>query len=239
MADIYIEYWEITEYGGHFVDQARSLIGASPLVDVDHIRTLVSEAAAKVDAELEKAGLKPSDLRSGRGSTGVAAAAARKDLRRFFYYLLSLDDTVILDREAFFPGCRLGELKHVKPVELGGRLDQILLAFALPANRALPRRDAWETRLTATRNALFDALAGKGSAGRLSQQSLAGLRQARAEFLHLYNGVAKPLVRALLRALGRDHEYQLYFADLQVDDSNLAPGRVRDAAAGEAYAALE
>jgi hypothetical protein len=236
MANRFIDYWEITEYGSHFVDQARSLIGASPLVDVDHMRTLVSEAAAKVGAELEKVGLKPSVLRSGRDSASIIADAARKELRRFFYYLISLDQTVILDREAFFPGYPLGDLKHAKPVELGVRLDQILLALALPANRALPRREVWQTRLTATRDALSGALAGTDSAGRLSQPSLAGLRQARAEFLHLYNGVAKPLVRALLGALGRDHEYQLYFADLQADESSRPPGQAPGAAP---HAALE
>jgi hypothetical protein len=233
MANTYIDYCEITEYSDHFVERSRSLVGASPLVDVDHMRMLVSEAAARVGAELDKIGLRGSDLRSGRVGMGMAADAARKDLRRFFYYLISLDETVILDREAFFPGYRLGELKHLVPVELGARLDQIRAAFALPTNQALPRREAWQARLSATQNALFDALAREGGTGRLPQQSLAGLRKARAEFLHLYDGVAKPLLRALLGALGRDHEYQLYFADLQADASSSLSRQVLDARPGE------
>ena len=39
--------------------------------------------------------------------------------------------------------------------------------------------------------------------------------RARAHFLRVYHGLAKPAVRALLTHLGRDHEYRQFFLDLQ------------------------
>jgi hypothetical protein len=40
----------------------------------------------------------------------------------------------------------------------------------------------------------------------------------REEFLNVYNGVAKPLVRGLLASLGKSAEYEHSFRDLQLNE---------------------
>lgn len=220
MADRYIDYWEVGEYGGHFVAHARTLIGASPLVDVELLCSMVTSAIGKLESELETLGIKRSSLRSGRDDTAVTTEAARRHIRRFFMHVGSLDDTANLDIEAFFPGYKLGDIATLKPADLKARMDEILRGFAIPANSKLPQRELWQQMLTGARDALNDALSSKGTASRLTRQGSAGLRQAREEFLHVYTGVAKPLIRGLLSALGREHELKLFFLDLQINETS-------------------
>jgi hypothetical protein len=219
MADKYIDYWEVGEYGSHFLEHARTLIGASSLVDVEQLCSLVAGTVARMEAELDTIGIKRSSLRSGRDDTAIATNTARKNIRRFFMHLGSLDDTSRLDIEAFFPGYKLGDITNLKPADLQARLDELLGAFAIPANSRLPQRETWQNTLTTTRDALSDALSSEGNADRLTRQGSAGVRQAREEFFDVYHGVAKPLIRGLLKSLGREHEYKLFFVDLQVSEA--------------------
>lgn len=218
MADRYIDYWEVGEYGAYFVEHAEPLVDASPLVDVEHMRSMVAAAVAKVDSELERAGMQRSELRFGRGDSKTASTAACKVLRRFFHYLHSVDDTVEVDVDEFFAGGKLGELGRLKPADLKTRLDDTLRGFAVARNSALPEGETWKQELTAARDNLNAALASKGSARQQTRQGSRDLIDARLAFLDVYNGVAKPLIRGLLRSLGREHEYKLYFADLQTNE---------------------
>jgi hypothetical protein len=224
MADRYIDYWEAGKYGAYFMEHARSLIGASPLVNIELLCSMMASAVSKMEAELDKMGIKRSSLRSGRDATTIATDTARKHIRRFFMHLGSLDDTANLDIEAFFPGYRLGDIATLEPAELGARMDDLLRAFAVPANRKLPQRETWKQTLTATRGALDDALSNKSQASRPPREGSTSLRQAHEEFFALYNGVAKPIVRGLLRSLGREHELELFFIDLQVSEAGRPAG---------------
>lgn len=229
MADDYIDYLEVGEYGGHFVEEAQKLVGASKLVDVEELRTLIGNAVEKVAVELEAAGVKRSDMRTSRGSVETATEAARKEIDRFYSFLGSLDDDVKVDKAAFFPGNKLGALAALKPADLKGKLDDLARGFSAPANAALPDRAKWEQKLTGARDALGGALVGKGGARGLSIKSTAGLIAAREGFLKAYNGVAKRLIQGLLASLGREGEMKLFFSDLVVHES----GKARAPSAGE------
>jgi hypothetical protein len=225
MADDYIDYWEVGEYAAHFLNASKQLVGASKLVDMEEVRTLVQHGADRVAVELQKTGIQRSARRRGGGTVEEANDAARKDVEKFHNYLNSLDDDLPLDRAAFFPGDKLGPISTFKPADMKAKLDEVLRGFAVPSHHGLPDRNKWKKRLEAARDGLADAIAGKSGARGASVQATTQLVQGREEFLGVYNGVAKPLVRGLLAHLGRKDEYNQFFADLLVNESGAAtPG---------------
>lgn len=222
MADDHIDYLEVGEYGEHFGEEGKKLIQASPLVNVEALIALVGGAVGKVNAELEKAGIKRSDVRTGRSGTEEAAALGRSEIERFYNYLGSLDKDVVFDKEAFFPKGKLGALAALKPGDVKSRVEDVLRGFTAEANAALPEHAKWSQKLGAARDGLASALAGKGGARSVSIQSTAELVAAREEFLEAYNGVAKRLIRGLLASLKREEEMRLFFKDLQVNEGSRA-----------------
>ena len=219
MADRYIDYLEVGEYGDHFVSESNKLDNLSPLVDVPALRAKVQTAVAAVDAELAKAGIKRGDLRGGRETTATATAAGKDLIQRFYYSLLGLPKTSAVDVEAFYPGKLLGDVAVAKPADVNGRLGAILKGFDTAANKAAaPLLGTWQQDLTAGRDALASALADKGGALGTSITSTAALIAARESFLRVYNRVAKKLVSGLLADLGREAEYELFFKDLTVNE---------------------
>lgn len=222
MADNHIDFFEVGEYGGHFVEEVQKLVQVSPLVNVEALIALVGGAVGSVNAELEKVGVKRSDLRTGRSDTEGAAERGRKEIERFYSYLGSLDDDVAVDRKAFFSEGKMGALAVLKPGDVKSKLEDVLRGFTAPANAGLPEHAKWAQKLGAARDGLAGALAGKGSARSVSVQSTAGLVAAREEFLDSYNGVAKRLIRGLLASLKREEEMRLFFLDLQVNEGGKA-----------------
>jgi hypothetical protein len=217
MADRYIDYFEVSEYGSYFVTEAAALVGASELVNIAVLRQRVSAAVEAVVVELEKIGIRRSDLRIGQADVDAAVPAVRKELERFYNFLGGLEDEAEIDRESFFPGDRLGNLASLKPADLLARLDEVLLGFLVPANAGIPERDKRKAKLESVRKTLADALGSSSANTNRVISATAGLATARERFLGLYNGVAKPLVRAMLADLGRADEYTRFFLDLQVD----------------------
>lgn len=217
MADRYIDYFEVSEYGSYFVTEAALLVGASELVNIAALRQRVSAAVEAVVVELEKIGIRRSDLRIGHADVDAALPAVRRELERFHNFLGGLEDDAEVDRESFFPGDRLGNLASLKPADLLARLDEVLLGFLVPANAGVPERDKRKAKLEAVRKTLADALGSSSANTNRVISATAGLAAARERFLGLYNGVAKPLVRAMLADLGRADEYTRFFLDLQVD----------------------
>lgn len=229
MADTYIDYLEAGEYGDHFIEESKKLDGLWPGVDVEAVRAEVGAAVAAVDAELGKVGIKRGSLREDRKGTKEKAAAARKEIERFYNYLGSLDDDVYFDWTAFFPGGNLGALAALKPADVKARLGDIARGFSVAANSALPDKDKWQGKIEKASTDLGTALASKGSATASSIVGTAGLTAARAQFLVTYNGVAKPIIQGLLTKLGRKEEMRLFFKDLQVNE---APTAKKPAAEG-------
>jgi len=83
----------------------------------------------------------------------------------------------------------------------------------------------WQADIRATRTALAEAVTGKHGASSGATRVVGSLGQARLDFLHVYNKVAKPLIRGLLADLKREHELRRYFRDMQVhEDRAAAPG---------------
>jgi hypothetical protein len=217
MADRYIDYFEVSEYGSYFVTETAALVGASELVNIALLRERVAAAVEAVVVELEKIGIRRSDLPVGRDDLVTATPAVRKELERFYNFLGGLEDDVKIDRNAFFPGGELGNLVSLKPNDLLGSIDEVLGGFALPANAHLPECDKRKAKLESVRKALADALGTRSPAIHRTISATASLAAARERFLGLYNGVAKPLVRAILADLGRADEYLHFFLDLQVN----------------------
>lgn len=220
MADEYIDYLEVGEYGRGCVAALARLAGAATLVNVEALSAQVEAAVGAVDQELERAGVERGDLRGQRRSVEEAAADGRKAIEKHHAWLKALDDDAPVDREAFFPGMRLGALAALKPADVQSRLGALVRGFAVAGNAAMPERADRLQRLTAARDALDAAIAGKGGATALKIQSTAGLVAAREAFLHVYNKVAKPVVRGQLAALGREQELKEFFPDLAVNETS-------------------
>jgi hypothetical protein len=232
MADRYIDYLEVGEYGDHFVSESKKLDNLSPFVDVPALRDHVQAAVSAVDAELAKVGVKRGDLRGGRETTTTAAAEGKDLIQRFYYYLLSLPKASGVDVEDFFPGRVLGDVAHAKPADVNGRLGALLKGFDTAANKAAASAfGAWQEDLTAGRDVLTTALAAKGGAQGLAVTSTAALIAARESFLRAYNKVAKKLVGGLLASLGREAEYELFFKDLTVNEAPKVGKKGEDAPA--------
>lgn len=223
MADDYIDYEECLEYGDHFQTEAKQLTGLSPIVDVNALVAYVATTQKAVADQLSAQGIKLSDLRGDRKDVGDAAPKLRRVIEQFHRYLGSVDDALGIDREAFFPGGKLGNISQMKPADLVGKAKKVLDGFAAPANAALPDAATWQAKLTAARDALANATSSKGSSRTVSIQGTAELVAAREAFLKAYNGVAKRVVAGLLVHLDRKDELRLYFKDLQVNESSSTP----------------
>ncbi|AKT42963.1 hypothetical protein [Chondromyces crocatus] len=218
MADNYIDYFEVDEYGGGFLTALMRLEGVATLVNVSGLRGLVLGSVQGVNQELKNAGITRSDLRGQRVGVEEATSRGRKELERFHSYLNSLDEAAQFDREAFFKRSKLGALSALKPADVNARLKDAIRGFDVPANVALPDRVARLAKLTEASDDLEAALADKGTSVAVKLKSTASLVQARERFLHVYNQVAKPLVRAELSLLGREREMRDFFPDLRVHE---------------------
>lgn len=228
MPDKYIDYVECVEYGQHLVTEARALTGVTKLINMPWLIARMQERIVGVQGELDKAGIKRSVVRDGRGDTSSAAAHGRTTLDRFFHYLHTLPPGTRLDFEAFFPGRTNSGLVRLKPADLVARISAVVRGFSVPSNAALPSAEAWKQELVQARDALDAAVSGKGNMDTRAIVATTELVRARKSFLAFYNGVAKPAVRAALSELGRGHEFRLFFRDLLVHESRL-PGDPDDA----------
>lgn len=230
--DPYIDYREVSVYGRYFYRHVEPLIGASELVDVEALRRRVLARVEAVEAELLVVGGPRSVERLGRGSVGEASEDMRDHLRRFYFHLQSLPVRSGVDVAAFFTGGKLGRISQHKPEDLLAQGDAVLRGFTLPASATLPESARWQTEITASRQALDEAIHGKLSASNDASAGTGALSQARSSFLVVYNKVAKRMIRGLLAELGREHELRRYFRDLQVNEEREIVGDVPDELAG-------
>jgi hypothetical protein len=218
MADRYIDYGEVTEYGRYFWVRAAQLVGASPLVDVEAVRRRVLAEVEAVEAEHGSTRTQKSGFRIGQSDVGAASPELADLLRRFFHHLKTLPGTVAVDTKAFFPTGNLGKLHLLKPADVLARADEVLHGFTVPANVTLVGAADWQRDVQTSRTTLADALAGKHVARGGASSSVGSLAAARERFLHVYNVLAKRLVHVVLADLGRMGEYRSFFLDLQVNE---------------------
>lgn len=219
MADRYVDFLEVGEYGDHFVAQSKELDGLSPLVDVPALRAKVQGAVDAVDQELGKIGVKRGALRAGRGATDAAAAEGRDLIQRFYYTLRGLPASSGVDVLAFYPGGLLGDVTSLKADDVKGRLSAMLKGFETAANKAAAASfGTWPNDLQVGHDKLAAALADKGGSVGKSITGTAALNAARDQFLWVYNRVAKKLVAGLLADVKREGEYELFFKDLKVNE---------------------
>lgn len=221
--DRYIDYREVSEYGKHFLDTLPSLAGKSELVDVPKLGALVSNAVNAVETELQKTTGGKSDLRDERSETVEAAATVRDSLTRFYHYLRSLPKSTDLDFDALYPGQTMGDLGHLKPADLEAKAADVLRGFNTPKNKTIASLADWKTEIESGRQTLSDAVSGKGNASGNAFVATAALIDARKNFLHVYNKVAKNIVRGVLAQLGRENEFHLFFKDLTVNEGGNNP----------------
>lgn len=219
MADRYIDYDEVSEYGRHFLGALASLAGQSSLIDLTRLETLVTNATQAVESELAETKTDRSSLRGERAGTAEATEALRDGIVRYFHFVRSLPKSVDIDIDAFYPGGILGGVAHLKPADLLSKGRDLLRGFDTPKNSAAVVLSAWKVELGKMSQTLSDAIAGKGDASADAFVATAALIEARKNFLHVYNKVAKPLVRGLLAHLGRENEFTLFFKDLTVNES--------------------
>lgn len=237
MAENHIDYREVSEYGRYFLDAVATLessIDPSPesaapqavsepatavsgaLVDISMIRDIVEQAVLAVEASLPKTdGLGGATPK--RASVQDAMRDCRDRIQRFYYYLRSLHPDAGGDLLAFFPSGRLGALNRLGAAGLCGKVNAITRGFSAPGNLGLANALVWRQELEAGRDALERAIASRSWRSREAVGS-GSLVRARAYFLRVYHGMAKPAVRALLTHLGRDHEYRRFFLDLQMGE---------------------
>lgn len=222
MADRYIDYGEVSEYGKQFLKLLPALAGQSELVDVDKLGALVSSAMLAVETELQNATDDRSDLRGGRTETTEATATLRDTVSRFYYHLLSLPKTTDFDFDALFPGQTMGDLGHLKPADLVSKAADVLRGFNNEKNKSVAALASWKTELTTAHQTLSDAISGKSKTSGKAFVATAALVEKRKNFLHAYNKVAKPILRGLLAQLNRENEYELFFKDLTVNEGGHA-----------------
>lgn len=218
MADRYIDYDEISEYGRHFLEALPSLAGKSNLVDLAKLDSLVTSAMQNVESELQKTTGDRSSLRGERSDTSIATNSLRDVLTRFYYFLKSVPGQNSFDFEALFPGKTMGDLGHLKPADLESKAADVLRGFETSANQSLAMFAPWKSEIDTARQTLSNALAGKGNATGKSFVATASLVQARKDFLHAYNKIAKPILRGVLASLNRENEWPLFFKDLTVSE---------------------
>lgn len=240
MADDFIAFTEIDEYGDYFATHAKPLVGLSSLIDVKYLITIVTDAQTAVATELAKQGIQKSDTRTTSKSVAALTEDLQGEIRRFHKHLGSLDPSVSVDMDAFFPGGKLGKLGPLKPADLVSKAKTIVNGFSAKANAGLPGAAAWSAKIAAARDALDDADSGRGVSTVQRIQSTTALVAARETFLTKYNGVAKRAILALLTELDRKDEYRLFFKDLRVnEDGTPTKKEEKPAAAEEDEAAKE
>lgn len=220
--DRYIDYQEVSEYGRYFVNNVLPLVGASPLVDVETLRRQVLAAVEILEAHLQGADTQKSSVRTERGSIDETVEQMRDVLRRFYRFLQSLPPQTLLDMAAFFAGGKLGNLAQNKPEDVLAQADATLRGFSAPAHANLPGATMWQADIRTARTALAEAVTGKHGASSSASRAVGSLGQAREDFLHVYNKVAKRLIRGLLADLQREHEMRRYFRDMQVHEDRAA-----------------
>jgi len=229
MPDKYIDYDEVSEYGGHAAREIKKLSGSSDLVDADKLADKLADSVAAVESETAIARGQKNELRDKRGSTEDAYEEARDVVTRFYYHLRSLPTSVDFNFDAFYEGQTLGDTSKLKPADLRAKAGYILSGFDAPKNKSITTFASWKADISAAHDALNDALNGKGGAKKKTFVATASLIAAREKFLAFYHGVAKPLVRGLLNDVGRESEYKEIFRDLLVNE-----GATKDAPAPEA-----
>lgn len=224
MADRYIDYFEVGEYGDHFVKNSTTLDGLSPLVDIPALRAKVQAKIDAVNVELGNIGIQRGDLRTGRGATATAAAEGKELIQRFYHTLLGLPPSSGVDVAAFYPGKLLGDVTNLKPDDVKARLGSLIQGFDTAANKAAAASlGTWQKDLAAVHDTLAAAVTDKGGSLATSITGTAALKAARDSFVHVYNKVAKKLVAGLLADVGREAEYELFFKDLTVNEGGKAP----------------
>lgn len=218
MADTYIDYGEVSEYGRYFAAMLDTLIGASPVVDMAAFKQRVLAEVESVEAEQQGARTQQSGMRVGQGGTAEAVETTSSVLRRFHHHLKTLPPGIILDHAAFFPRGALGKLSRLKPADLLARADEVLHGFTVDANAELPDAARWQAEIMVEREGLAEVLASKHGARHGKTQAVSALVAARERFLHVYNVMGKRLVHVVLADIGRLDEYTRFFLDLQVNE---------------------
>jgi hypothetical protein len=216
MSDPYIDVFEVDEYSRYFLEQSIALIGASQLVSVEAVRERVRARMEAVAREILASGLQRSGLRTSRSDTGDAYEKMLDAVRRFHRYLQSLPPGTLIDVAAFFPGGYVGTRR--KAADLLAQGKQVLIGFEAPANASFPAATEWKTTFTVACVELEQAVVVKGSARRMTANASSSLQEARLQFVAVYNGLAKRLVRAVLQDIGRESEFRSFFLDLQVNE---------------------
>ena len=117
----------------------------------------------------------------------------------------------------------MGDLGHLKPADLEAKAADVLRGFNTTKNKTITSLADWKTEIEAGRQTLANAISGKGSASGNAFVATAALIDARKNFLHAYNKVAKNIVRGLLAQLGRENEFHLFFKDLTVNEGGNTP----------------
>jgi hypothetical protein len=222
--DPYIDYHEAVQYGRFFYQNVTPLIGASDVFNVEALRQVVLRAVDAVEAGLTVSDTPKTVVRAGRGTVETFSEEMADRLRRFYYYLLSLPASANVDVAAFFADGKQGKLSQYKAEDMLSRADTALRGFTTPAGATVPNGTAWQADIVVARGSLANALEGKLGAANTASTSVGSLAQARTEFLHVYNRVAKPAIRGLLAQLGREDEFRIYFRDLQVNEDRARPG---------------
>jgi hypothetical protein len=221
--DPYIDNHEAVLYGRYFFQHSEPLIGASPVFNVEALRQLVLLKAEAIAAGMTVIDTPKSDVRTGRGVVEESNEELIDWLRRFHHYLQSLPASASVDVSAFFANGKLGKISKYKPEDMLARAETVMRGFTTPTSARVPSATEWQTDILLARTKLNDALTGKLGASNTASTSGGSLVQARAEFLHVYNKVAKRAIRALLAELGREDELRLYFRDLQVNEDRARP----------------
>lgn len=223
MADKYIDYREVVEYGRHLIAELQRLIGLSTVVDIGVLQQLVQAVVDAMEGALAVANRQQSGARAGRTGTAEAKAATVDTLQRFHFHLKTLPQGTACDHEAFFAGGMLNGLVRLKPADVLARADYAISGFSAPANAALPGAAEWLPALLDSRNALAEAIRSKREARGNDRDAVGSLAEIRERFLNVYNNMAKRLVWAVLAETGRLDEYRRYFLDLQVNEEGHRP----------------
>lgn len=217
MPDTYIDLQEVSEYGRYFYDQSAPLVGVSPLADIQLIRQRVLARVEDVERQIGNIVAKRSTVRGGRDNIGVASAGMVDNVQRFRHHLLAQPAEAGIDQAAFFPGGYVTPVQR-KPADLLAQGKGVLAGFDAPANANLLNAVEWKGTFTVSCQALTEALAGKHGAAHVAAGGTDAQVEARRQFLEVYNGMAKRLVRVVLQDVNRLHEYRRFFLDLQVNE---------------------
>jgi hypothetical protein len=221
--DPYIDNHEAVVYGQYFFQHVEPLIGASQVVDVEVLRQLVLLKVNAIEAGMTATDTPKSDVRAGRDVVEELNVELVDRLRRFHYYLQSLPASANVDVAAFFANGKLGKISSRKPEDVMARASTVMRGFTTSSGPRVPGGPEWQADILVARTRLNDAIQGKLGASNTATTSGGALIQAREEFLHVYNKVAKRAIRALLAELGREDEFRIYFRDLQVNESRPRP----------------